>query len=171
MRVGSIIKTGIVSGMMAISAGCQKTPYKPMMSAPKNVTQKVDSLIKESEKIAKDTSYIFFGKDTLELTEKFIKNTPKYLKNMLKRAEKNTPRVKTGQHLENTMFPKTGGGFDIIPVMKNDYSPVYTNQKVVVKSDSLFTKDGKDMYLPVEYYGQKNNNLKIKNVHVITTTL
>ncbi len=163
MRIGSIIKTGILSGVMAIgTSGCQKTPFKPMMSAPKNVTQKVDSLIKESEKITKDTSYIFYGKDTLELTDKFVKNTPEYMKDMLKKAEKSTPKVKTGQHLENQMFPKTGGGFDIIPVMKNDYTPIYTNQKVVVKSDSLFTRDGKDIYIPVEYYGKNNPKLQNK---------
>lgn len=162
MRVGSIVKTGIVSGLMAISTGCQKAPFKPMLSVPKNVTQKVDSLIKESEKVTKDTSYIFYGNDTLELTDKFVKNTPEFLQKLNKKAVKNTPKVKTGQHLENQMIPKRGGGFDIIPVMKTDYSPAYTNQKVVIKSPSIYTRDGKDMYVPVEYYGKNNPELTNK---------
>ena len=71
-------------------------------------------------------------------------------------ADKQTPKVKTGQHLENIMLPKSGGGFDIIPVMKNDYTKKYKNQKAIITDVEIYSRTGKDLYIPVQYYGQTN---------------
>jgi hypothetical protein len=71
-----------------------------------------------------------------------------------KKAQKRSPKVKTGMHLENLMLPKTGGGFEIIPVMKPTMEPKYKDTKAVITSADVFTKNGKDMYIPVEYYGK-----------------
>lgn len=161
MRIGSIIKTGVLSGLISMSVtGCKKAPFKPMTSVPAKVTQKVDSLVKEADKITNNTSYIFYGNDTLEITNNFVTDTPEFIKKMDKKAVKNTPKEKVGQHLENLMIPKRGGGFDIIPTMQTDYAPRYVEQTAVVKSPSIFTRDGKDMYIPVEYYGKKNPEIK-----------
>ncbi|MCR5265106.1 MAG: hypothetical protein K6E29_00755 [Cyanobacteria bacterium RUI128] len=161
MRIGSIIKTGVLSGLISASvSGCKKAPFREMTTVPQNVVQKVDSMVKASESITKDTSYIFYGNDTLELSDKFVRNTPEFIRKMNKKAIKNTPKEKVGQHLENLMIPKRGGGFDIIPTMKTDYAPIYVEQTAVVKSPTVFTRDGKDMYIPVEYYGKKNPEIK-----------
>lgn len=157
MRTSNIIKTGILSGILSVSAvSCKKAPLKPINTVRKEYAAKLDSLITEGKKITNDTTYHFFGRDTLEIGDAFVKNTSKAVKDLDKTAKKHTPKFETGKSLHTEMIPKSGGGFDMIPVIKPDYVPQYVNQKTVVTSDKVFTSDGKDMYIPVEYYGQNN---------------
>jgi len=159
MRVGNVFKTGIISGMMSFcTTSCKKAPYKAVQKSniPTELVTKLDSLSQESKKILNDTTYRFFGYDTLEINNKLINKTEDFVRGLDKKAKKNTPKVKVGEHFENLMIPKRGGGFDIIPTMKTDYEPAFKDQKVVLKSDSLYTTDGKNLFVPAEYYGRKN---------------
>lgn len=159
MRVGNIIKTGVLAGMMSVGvSSCKKAPFQKM-SADKvstEVVTKLDSLKQEGAKLVQDTTYKFFGYDTLKITRNLTENTDKFVKKIDKEAKANTPKVKVGEHFENMMIPKRGGGFDLIPTMKTDFEPAYINQKAIVTSDALYTTNGKDMYVPVEYFGKKN---------------
>lgn len=161
MKVGNVLKYGILSGLFAVSA-CKKTPYvlKPAAEVPARMENKINLLKMQTNYILKDKRYEYFGKDTLEITDDIYNGIRLYMRKMDQVAEKNTPKTKTGHHLENQMIPKTGGGFDIIPIMKNDYSPNYINQKAVITSNDVFTRNGEDIYVPVEYCGIPNPELK-----------
>ena len=157
MRINNIIKTCVLSGLVSVGASsCKKVPLRPMPVQKQEIVSKLDSLMKEGTKISKDTSYCFFGKDTLELTDKFVKNTSEFVNDINKKAAKKTPKFEIGKTLKTEMIPKSGGGFDMIPVMKPEYVPQYMNQKAIITSTEVFTRDGNDMFVPVEYYGTHN---------------
>ena len=40
-----------------------------------------------------------------------------------------------------------------IPKLRQIYEDVYKNAKAVISSTKIFTRNNKDMYVPVEYYG------------------
>lgn len=158
MKVSKIIKAGIIGSLLSVSvSSCKKAPYKLVEknNIPKEIVQKIDSLVKESEKVSEDKTYTFFGNDTLEITGKLVKSTPEYLKSLNKTANKKIPKIKTGMHLENLMIPKSGGGFNIIPVMKPTMEPKYSEAKSVISSSEIYSRNGKDLYVPVKYYGKK----------------
>lgn len=158
MKIGNIIKTGILCTIAANTLSCTKQPLRkiPQNEVPKELVKKLDSISNESKKVLNDTTYHFFGNDTLKISDEIYTNPPKYVKFMNTIADKQTPKVKTGQHLENIMLPKSGGGFDIIPVMKNDYTKKYKNQKAIITDVEIYSRTGKDLYIPVQYYGQTN---------------
>lgn len=161
MKVGKIAKIGILSGLVSLcSCSKQQKVFYPAQNVPQRVINKINSLNLQTNIIKRDSRYKFFGKDTLEITEDVFDGTRVYLNKLNKEAQKNTPKVKTGMHLENHIVPKTGEGTDIIPVMKPTYEPVYVNQKTVISSSDVFTRSGDDYYVPVEYYGMPNPKIK-----------
>ena len=156
MRISGIVKTSLIAFTVAGISACKKLPYKSVEAIPLTVSSKLNLLHHKTQNIKRDTTYHFFGYDTLEINNKFYSNIREYIKEINESAVKNTPKTKVGKHLERQMIPKRGGGFDQIFVWKNDYKPDYKEQKAVVVSDSVYTTNGSDYYIPVEYYGRKN---------------
>lgn len=157
MRITKIINTGIIGSLIAASVfSCKKAPYKELSNIPKTTSEKVDLIKYRTGKILKDKSYKFYGYDTVEINRDFYSNQHEFLKSLTKTAIEKTPKTQIGKHIKIQMIPKRSGGFDQIPTWKKDYKPNYKDQKVVVTSDKIFTIDGEDMYLPVEYYGKEN---------------
>jgi len=156
MRISKIFKMSFI-GLMTFSAtSCKKDSYKIVEQVPFNISSKVDLLRHKTSGIIKDASYKCYGYDTLEISKDFYSNQKKYIEYLNKQAQKKTPKTKRGKHLENQMIPKTGGGFELIPVWKSDYKNDYIEQKAVIKSKNIFTTNGNDLYIPVEYYGIPN---------------
>ena len=165
MKVSQIIKTGIISTMLVSGVtSCKKVPFSHVQKTnlPKEVTGKLDSLSLITQKIKNDKTYYHFGNDTLEITDKLTKKPAEYLKKLNNQAIKNTPTVKTGTHTEIQMIPKTGGGFTQIFVVKPTKEPKYIEQKAVINPENIYTRDGKDYYVPVEYYGKHNPKISEK---------
>ena len=157
MNISKIIGAGIVGGILSAGgSSCKKVPFQPISKSAvsKEIINKVDSLSAAAKKI--DKTYQIFGYDTLEINSNLTKKTDKYINYLNKQAQKHTPKVKTGTHTEIQMIPKTGGGFEQIPVVKPTMEQKYINQKTVISSSEFYTRDGKDLYIPVEYYGQPN---------------
>ena len=157
MKVSKLAGIGMISCILSSGvSSCKKASYKLVErnEVPKEIVYKLDSLSDKSKVMTDNKTYSLFGYDTVEITKKFSDNTSEYMASLNKKAQKKTPKIKTGMHLENLMIPKTGGGFDIIPVMKPTMEPKYTETKAIINSTDVFTKNGKDMYIPVEYYGK-----------------
>lgn len=157
MRITKIINTSILGSLIAASVfSCKKAPYQEVQEIPKRTSEKINLIKYKTGKTLKDSSYQLYGYDTVEINRDFYSNQPEFLNDLTKVAIKKTPKTEVGKHLEVQMIPKRGGGFEQIPVWKKDYKPNYKDQKIVVTSDKIFTTDGEDFYLPIEYYGREN---------------
>lgn len=156
MRINKITNCVLASALITASTSCSKKPFKQMSKdrIPPMVERKIDSLAKQSKEVLKDTTYKYFGKDTLRLsdTEASTKQIQKKMDRIAKEKDKS---VVVGSHLY--MMPVcTGKSTTLIPQWRNDYAKSHINQKAIVKDAKVFTTDSTDIYIPVEYYGQIN---------------
>ena len=156
MRINKITNCMLASALITASASCSKKPFKQMSKdkIPPIVERKIDSLAKQSEEILKDTTYKYFGKDTLCLSDT-LASTRKLQNKMNKIAKEKDESVVVGSHLYMTPVC-TGKSTTLIPQWCNDYAQAHINQKARIKETKIFTTDFTDMYVPVEYYGQIN---------------
>ena len=137
MKISKILKTGIIGGLISLStASCKKTSprFYPIKDAPKGMVNQINLIKWETGKVLRNSQYKCFGKDTLEITKDVFNGTHAYMKKMNDKAIKQTP----------------------LKILE----PIYINQKTVVTSSDIFTKNGEDIYVPVEYYGIPNPKLK-----------
>ena len=67
--INNFVKFSTAAAVIATTSGCVKKPYRemPKDSIPQGVEQKVDSFSKCSQRILNDTTYKYYGKDTLRL--------------------------------------------------------------------------------------------------------
>ena len=149
----------------SIFSSCQKQKiYTPMPSeyVTSLVSHKVDSFVKSSEHIKNDKDYEFFATDTIELDKDFTDNPQIFQKRILKRANKLNPKIKKGEKVSMTVVPIKGigvpiGDMSMVQKIETVYEKKYRNTEVVVASNQILTTDSTDMYLPVQYYGKKDN--------------
>lgn len=156
MRINKITNCVLASALITASTSCSKKPFKQMSKdrIPPMVERKIDSLAKQSKEVLKNSTYKYFGKDTLCLsdTEASTKQIQKKMDRIAKEKDKS---VVVGSHLY--MMPVcTGKSTTLIPQWRNDYAKAHINQKAIVKDAKVFTTDSADIYIPVEYYGQIN---------------
>ena len=132
MRINNILKAGFLSGFLTLTS-CNKKPNKfvPAKNVPTGLINKISYMKYDTHRIPKSPGYVFFGYDTLKITDDINNGMRNYLKNMNKIAAKNTPFI------SNSTVPK------------------YIEPKVVIKSEKLFEKNN-EIYMPVEYYGIRN---------------
>ncbi len=156
IKINKITNYVVASALITASTSCSKKPLRQMSKdrIPAIVERKIDSLAKQSNEILKDTTYKYFGKDTLRLSDTQV-SAKQLQKKMDKIAQKQDESVVVGSHLY--MMPVcTGKSTTLIPQWCNDYAKAHINQKAIIKDTKIFTKDSTDMYIPVEYYGQIN---------------
>lgn len=156
MRINKITNCVLASALMTATTSCSKKPFKLM---PKDkispiIERKIDSLTRQTNEILKDTTYKYFGKDTLRLSDTEA-STKQIQKKMDRIAKEKDESVVVGSHLY--MMPVcTGKSTTLIPQWCNDYAKAHINQKAVIKDTKVFTTNSTDIYIPVEYYGQIN---------------
>ena len=161
MRIKNIIMSGIVIGSGILTSACKKVPFQEISrnNLPKHITEKIDSIAIESRKILDNPQYEKFGEDTLNLTGDFYKNTEIFIKELNRTAQSKTPKTCTSHY--TIMQPiYTSKSTILVPQTHSIYEDNYINQKVVINSDKVFSKNGKDLYIPVEYYGIPNPKIK-----------
>lgn len=159
MRVRNIILTSLIAGSQLAVTSCKRAPLRPMPEKQIQpiVTQKIDSIAKETQKILKISEYQKFGQDTLELTKDFLSNPKKFVAKINKSATRNTPEECVGSYTVMTQI-YNGKSTITIPQIRHIYEDEYKNAKAVISSTKIFTRDNKDMYMPVEYYGIPKKN-------------
>lgn len=167
MRIKNIIMTGLISsaGILTMNS-CKKAPFRamPAKNIAPVVTERVDSIVQTGQSILKDKNYKKFGVDTLELTEEFFNNPAEFVKNLNKHADYDIPKTCTGSY--TTMLPVcTGKSVTVVPQVHYIYKPNFVNPQTVISSKEIFTRNGNDLFIPVEYYGLPNPKLKNKSAN------
>lgn len=154
MRIRNIIISSLIAGSQFAVTSCKKAPLRPMAenAIQPIVTQKIDSIAKETQKILQNSKYQKFGEDTLELTKDFLSNPKDFVDKINKLATVHSPEECVGsrtvmRHIHN------GKSIRTIPQIKHIYEDTYKNAKAVINSTKIFTRNNKDIYVPVEYYG------------------
>lgn len=160
MRISGIkyIKTFALSSLLIAGApSCVNKPYveMPRENVSENVKTTLDSLVDETSKIKSDTSYIFYGRDTLLLWEDFDEKTDRYLKKINSESKSKAPQTVVDRKivLIPTRVGNTTSMRQHVRVVKESD---YIETKAVIPSNQIFTKDSVAMYVPVEYYGKSN---------------
>ena len=154
MKIGSIIKTTVVSLTALAATSCERGPVH-QIKPNAMISEFVDSFSREGQKVLKDTSYHFYGKDTLQLdTKDLSSNSDKFLKN----ADSAIPDSVTGQRVSNIVY-YSGKSMRIIPTVTNIMENKFVNPKTVVDNKVFANKNG-ELFVPVKFYGQKNPELK-----------
>jgi len=163
MKIGKILKVGILGGLISLSsASCKKASsgYIPAQNIPQGIAKRVELIRWQTHRIVQDSSYKYYGKDTLEITEDIFNGTRAYLNKLNKIAEKKTPDIWTGAKLIRETIIENNGKRNEIQLLKDIYIPRYINQKAVIKSTDVFTHNGENIYVPVEFYGIPNPKLQ-----------
>ena len=145
MKINKLTGYLAVSTLLAACVSSTNKTFKPLPEnlIPEQIEHKVDSLSKETKKIMNDTTYHFYGRDTLKLNKNFADKTEKFLKEINNTA------------LE-PLYPWKPASPMRVPKTKYVYAGEHINHKAVIKDPKIFTTDSTDMYIPVEYYGQIN---------------
>jgi len=157
MRAPKIIMISALAGLTS----CQKAAFHemPAKNIAPVVTERIDSFARESQKILKNPEYKKFKNDTLQLTEEFFRNPSKFFKRLNKSSKANIPDTctKTTTILRPVYIGKT---MHMQPIIEKHYEPLYKDSKAVINSNKIFTTDSVNMFVPVEYWGIRNKNLK-----------
>ncbi len=153
--------TGYLAATTILTA-CVPSANKTLKPLPENliperIEHKLDSLSKKTKEITNDTTYHFYGRDTLELNKNFADKTEKFLKSINKQAESKNKRVVVSKYTDlEPLYPWKPASPIRVPKTKYIYANEHINHKAVIKEPKIFTTDSTDMYVPVEYYGQIN---------------
>lgn len=154
----SNLKTIALSSMLALGASsCVQKPFveMPEENISGEVKATLDSLVLETSKTKEDTSYVFYGRDTLLLWKDFNKKPDRYLKNINTESKSNVPTTVVGRH--TVLIPSRVGNTTVMRQhVRVDREPDYIETKAVIPSNKILTRDSVAMYIPVEYYGKQN---------------
>lgn len=157
MKINSLSKIIGITTIAAAAVGCTRKPLKPMPQEliPAEITHKMDSLSKESQKILNDTTYKFYGNDTLRLNKDFAENPQYFQRKIEHHAQKTDKIVKVGQY---TTFEPLFFNNKMMLYPKTHYieEKGHMEHKAVIKNPQILTTDSINMYVPVEYYGKIN---------------
>ena len=143
MKINKLTGYLAVSTLLAACVSSTNKTFKPLPEnlIPEQIEHKVDSLSKETKKIMNDTTYHFYGRDTLKH----------------KQAKSNDKQVVVDKYTAlEPLYPWKPASPMRVPKTKYVYAGEHINHKAVIKDSKIFTTDSTDMYIPVEYYGQIN---------------
>lgn len=164
MRIRNLLMIGLLaSGGLAVTS-CKKAPFQEMTAkhiAPV-VTERIDSIAQASQKILENKNYQKFGEDTVSITKDFFNNPAKFIENLNKHSADNIPETCIGSYTTTQQLYNGSKLAGIIPVKRYIYTDNFINTKTVINSKKIFTRDGDDMFIPVEYYGIPNPKLQNK---------
>lgn len=162
MRLGNLLKTGVLSAALSTSAvSCQKAPLREMPAkyVTETVANRLDSIASETQRVLADTNYKCFGYDTIELTKEFFKNPAKFIKKMNNKAVQKTPSTCVGVY--TTTIPVSTGKITVLTTQVHSiYEDDFLKPKAIIRSPKIFTRDSVDMYVPTEYWGKPNPKVK-----------
>ena len=95
MKINKLTGYLAVSTLLAACVSSTNKTFKPLPEnlIPEQIEHKVDSLSKETKKIINDTTYHFYGRDTLKLNKNFADKTEKFLKEINKQQNLMTNKL------------------------------------------------------------------------------
>lgn len=164
IKINKISSCIAASALITAASSCGRKPLveMPKDMVPSRLERTVDSLSKKSADILNDSSYKFYGRDTLLLSPETYKTMGQFENYLNKKAESNDESVIIGSY--TAFIPVYNGKTTtLIPQVQHQYDNEHINHKAIVREGKIFTKDSTDMYLPVEYYGQINPKILSKD--------
>ena len=164
--MNTFLKVGILGSFLSCGLqACQKAPFKevPKEKVENVIVNRVDSFISESKKVLQNDKYQIFEKDTIELTKDFFNNPKEFFKYLDEKAKTEVPRVVIRTY--TVMVPSVVHKWRVVePQTRHEYAKKFIEPKSVILSDKIYTRDSIDRYVPVEFWGISNPELKDKNL-------
>ena len=157
IKINKITNYVVTSALVTSTLSCSKKPYNlmPKHLIPHKIETCVNTLVKKSPKVLNDTTYKYYGKDTLEIKQNKYKTAEELEKFLNKKAQENDKNVAIGTY--TAMVPMyMGKNLTLVPQVRTEYAKAHVNHRGIVKSAKFYTTDSTKVYLPVEYYGQIN---------------
>ena len=160
----NLLKVGVLSSVFSFGLpACQKAPLKelPVERISPIALNRVDSFISESKKLMQADKYQSYGKDTIKLTDDFFNKPKDFFRKLHKKAGSETPRVVVRTY--TVMVPSVVHKWRVVePQTRHEYAKKFVEPKAVILSNKFFTRGSVDSYIPVEYVGVPNPELKSK---------
>lgn len=126
---------------------------------PIEFKEAIDSFVHENKDIPENPNFVKYGEDTLRFEKFYLYDTPRFRRDLEKMAQKNMPKTCVGS--KKDLVPIFNGKTVVLRAKKrNIYEYHYVNNKAVVVSDKLFTQRGRDIHIPIQFYGEPNPKLK-----------
>jgi len=170
MKLSGFIKATALSTLLL--AGCSRGPLQKVEQLTTPLTEMADSLCKSTQGVLKDATMKCFYVDTVEITQKDIKNPQKYMNRLTRRAKMNIPHdvIESSNSGEMTMTSSGAGlslggglamgmdgkiGVDLSGGSSSTYIDKFVESSVKpVVGKGVFTdKSGKTFYIPIAGYG------------------
>ena len=149
-----------LAAMMAVTVSACKKPanFVPVSKdyiQPKT-TAILDSLVKEGKKISENTDCVYLGSDTLELNKDFSKNPARFLnKATMIARDKFNDKVYTKKYDYTPSYPEC-----VSTKRNSEFKDMYIDKTAIIPNAETFTTDSTDIYVPVEYYGRVNPEIR-----------
>lgn len=145
-----------VFAVLLTAGACKKSvSYTPLQrsSVSSETVRVLDSLRNEGKKITSNPDFVHLGADTLKLNKNFDKNPDRFMQN----AE----RILNDKYNDKVLILNNDAVYDNVKRIgaKTEYD-MYINKTAVISGYDLYTKDSKTIYVPVEYYGQQNPEVR-----------
>ena len=152
----NIFKTGICAAMMAATVvGCapkrQKLVPMPKEYVSQKLVQSVNSLYKEGTAVKYNTKNVLLDRDTVKLDRDFVRDPDSFYR---------STNSFLSQNYNETICPEDEGFAGKGYFDTQNYYDKYINKQAIVSGKNLYTTDSIDVYVPVEYYGEINPEIK-----------
>ena len=141
--------------MAATVAGCtpkrQKFVPMPKEYVSQKLVQSVNSLYKEGVQVKYNTNNVLLDRDTVKLDREFVKDPDSFYR---------STNSFLSQNYNETVCPEDEGSDGKGYFDTQNYYEKYINKQAIVSGKTLYTTDSIDVYVPVEYYGEINPEIK-----------
>ena len=162
-RIINLKNIALSSLLLAGTSSCIQKPYveMPKENISTEIQSSLDSLVNETSKIKSNANYKLYGRDTLLLWNDFNKKPARYMKNINQKAADNVPNTVVDK--KTVLIPSKIGNTTVMRQhVKVIRKPDYIEVKAVIPETRILTRDSTVMYIPVEYYGKNNPEVKEK---------
>ena len=141
--------------MAATVAGCtpkrQKLVPMPSEYVPAKTVQLVNSLYRDGITVKYNKKNVLLDRDTVKLGKDFVKDPDSFYRNT---------NSFLSQNYNETICPEEEGSEGKGYFDTQNYYDKYVNKQAIVSGKTLYTTDSIDVYVPVEYYGEINPEIK-----------
>lgn len=158
MKISPIVRKIVLGATTLAATACHEArgPLQKITAKNHTDTELVRFLSKQTQDVLKDTTYKLYARDTIQIQSPLRLNTNKFKQDVATASGEKIPKVLTGSR-PMSKFMGFPSDREIL---------IYTNKFIeptaFVKNELFQSKNG-DIFVPVEFYGKKNPDPKLKN--------
>jgi len=158
MQIKPIIRKIALGATTLIATSCHEArgPLQKVTSKDQIDTKLVSYLSSQTEEVLKDTTYKLYARDTIKIHSPLALNTNTFKDDIAIASDAKNPKVITGWWQSSSLWQNKHKNFESL-----EYTNKFLEPKGFIKNELFQSKNG-DLFVPVEIYGKKNPDPKLK---------